>query len=161
MHLKHATTSSTISFPLDPSPSDDYGDDEVLVECAGASTTSAGSWSLGTIRARHLPLVSNWLTEILNSKSLDPQKKAKPRARYLLVHLPRGDPGRSLNVYGGPDQKPFSEDVSLQRDGLASPFKFQRVDIIEADKIAFQDVCPINVLSMQSFRNLQERMMSR
>ena len=149
-----------IKFPLTPSE-DDYAEGFVHVECAGASTTSAGSWSLGTIQARQLPAVSKWLTNTLNEDEFDSQKKKKPKARYLLVHLPYENPGRDLSVYGGPDQRPFSEDIAAQRSGLASPFKFKKINITKTDRIAFQDVCPINILSMKSFRDLQKKMLKK
>ncbi|GMH82471.1 hypothetical protein TL16_g09269 [Triparma laevis f. inornata] len=151
-------SSDKLTFPLNPTE-DDLAS-KVAVECGGASTTSAGSWHLGVVKnCRSLRLASKWLNEILNSAEVDRPKRNKPKANYLLVMFDEESTGRDLSRYAGPTQMPFDEDVDKQRLGKASPFKFQKVPITKDDRIAFQDVAPINLLSMVSFRDLQENLL--
>ncbi|GMH92266.1 hypothetical protein TrVE_jg7540 [Triparma verrucosa] len=154
--------SNTVTFSLNPSPNE-LAPKAIAVECGGASTTSAGSWHLGVVEnCRSLRAPSAWLNEILNSELVDRPKRSKPLGEYHLVMFSTTESaGRDLSRYAGPFQMPFSEDVEKQRIGEASPFKFQKVPVVKDDKIAFQDVAPINLLSLVSFRDLQENILKQ
>ena len=57
--------------------------DEVVVQCGAKSTTSAGSWQLGTMVGRSANAdVNQWLSQHLNAS--DESKQNKPEAQYAL-----------------------------------------------------------------------------
>ena len=51
---------------------------------------------------------------------------SKPKANFRLV---RASAERKLAKYAGPTQAPFSEDISKQRTGDASPFQMSKVPV--------------------------------
>jgi hypothetical protein len=104
------------------------------VECGGASTTSAGAWHLGLLRGwDEGDAASAWLSRVLNADVIktNAQKKeaSAPPAKVAEFRLVRAAGVRALATYAGPTQVPFSEDVSQQRLGAASPFKMQHVPV--------------------------------
>lgn len=167
----------------------------VEVECAGASTTSAGAWHLGTLAAADAGSeASEWLTAYLNA--VDEAKASKPPAlcerrpptirpphapwwgpwgrRVCLTpllerpyapsprtpadRLVRAAAFRSLARYAGPAQAPFSTDVSAQREGKASPFRMDGVNVRSHDGTHFHDVAPVHLVSTASFEDVKAKM---
>jgi uncharacterized protein YcbX len=124
----------------------------VVVECGGASTTSAGSWHLGLLEGADAggAAASEWLTTYLNQADKD--KRAKPHATFLLV---RAESVRKMATYMGPAQVPFSTDTDAQRLGEASPFRMQDVPARANDGVMFHDVAPLHVASTASLEHLR------
>jgi uncharacterized protein YcbX len=128
---------------------------EIQIECSGRSTTSAGSWHLGCLRSIDRgDLVSAWLSAHLNSVEVDPSKKSKAPSVYRLV---QSTAARSMAKYAGPKQVPFSEDVDAQAKGVASPFKMQKVNVRDNDKVRFADFAGLNVSNLASFEDLKDK----
>ena len=126
----------------------------IQVECGGASTTSAGAWHLGLLDGSDAgDAASEWLSQYLNRA--DSAKASKPEARFRLL---RATTVRSLARYAGPEQVPFSSDVALQREGKASPFQMQGVNVKPSDGFLFHDVAPLHVASAASFAQLRAKM---
>jgi uncharacterized protein YcbX len=127
----------------------------IMVECGGASTTSAGSWHLGLLPGDDEgPAAAAWLSKYLNDPA-NGDKTSKPPADYRLVRS-RGH--RDLARYAGPSQAPFSPDVARQRTGDASPFRMARVPVAPSDGLMFADVAPLHLASAASFADLQSKM---
>jgi len=106
------------------------------VECGGASTTSAGAWHLGLLQGwDEGDAASAWLSRVLNADVVAANAKKEEASnspalvKLAEFRLVRAAGVRALATYAGPKQVPFSDDVSLQRLGAASPFKMQRVPV--------------------------------
>jgi hypothetical protein len=80
------------------------GNDTLVVECSGASTTASGGWSLGQMVGKDAgEHATEWLTEYLNTVA--PSNLAKrDRATYVLVRSVAGDV-RTMADWAGPAQK--------------------------------------------------------
>lgn len=121
--------STSMSLPLDEAAYMQNAD--VTVECGAKSTTSAGQWQLGTMKAKMANAdVNAWLSDHLNA--VDVGKSTKPPAQYALV---RSISTRRMHCYCGPSQVPFSDNIELQRSGEGSPFKMQSVNIHADDQV--------------------------
>jgi uncharacterized protein YcbX len=128
----------------------------ITIECGAKSTTSSGSWQLGTMDSRcGDDEINAWLTKYLNEA--DGNKKKKPTTRYALVRS-MSNTVRYMCRYCGPDQVPFSEDVAKQRTLEGSPFKMQTVDIHPEDKVRFSDFSAFLLTSERSLANLASTM---
>ena len=137
-----------VSVPLDASTYESA--DDITIECGSASTTSAGSWQLGTMAGKVCNAkVNAWLSDYLND--VDAAKRKKPRAQFALV---KAIGERFLARYAGPTQAPFSNDIKKQRTFEASPFKMQRVPIIPEDACQFADFGPFLLTSAASLSDL-------
>ena len=153
-----------VKFPI--TLNQEEGPPEILVECAGASTTSSaedGAWHLGHVKCREqMKNVSEWLSEILNDIDSSHKAKKKERTVYKLMRcVDDHSESRLVSNWAGPSSKPFSADVSKQRNNDASPFKFSHLKVNTSDRITFQDAFPVNILNMASFRSLQADLRER
>lgn len=132
------------------------GNENIVVECGGMSTTSAGGWHLGLQRARSAGVeAEQWLTQYLNSPEAGSKNKAP--GRYVLVRSMSPDI-RKCARYAGASQKPFSAEIKLQRVGDASPFNFQSLDVSASDAVRFQDMAPLHLASESSLLDLSKKM---
>jgi len=131
-----------------PCDEEGYSDGEqIMVECGSKSTTSSGSWQLGTMPARLASNeVNDWLTKHLNDAN--PKKAA---ARYALVRSMTGNT-RLMHKYCGPRQAPYSSELSQQRTLQGSPFKMQGVNVHDADEVRFSDFSPCHLASVELFK---------
>lgn len=129
------------------------GNEDVIVECGGMSTTSDGGWSLGFQTGKSAgPAAEKWFSDYLNTVPSD-----HPNGRYLLVRSLQSNV-RRLDRYLGPSQVPFSASMQAQRDGFGSPFKFQRLTVTAEDSIRFQDMAPVHLANQASLDDLTQCM---
>jgi uncharacterized protein YcbX/thiol-disulfide isomerase/thioredoxin len=135
-----------------PVAEDSYANEEdVTVECGGMSTTSDGGWHLGMLRGKHAGFeAAQWFSEFLNSS---PERGSKSPGSYVLVRSMTSQV-RKVSKFAGPSQVPFSDSMTLQREGKASPFKMQRLNVQDHDGIRFQDMAPLHLASEDSLRAL-------
>jgi hypothetical protein len=124
LHL-NAPDMPMIAVPVEESA---YEENEpITIECGAKSTTSSGSWQLGTMEGRcATDEVNEWLTTYLNK--VDKNKKTKPTTRYALVRSMSASV-RYMHRYCGPTQVEYSGDVAKQRTLEGSPFKMQKVNV--------------------------------
>jgi uncharacterized protein YcbX len=128
---------------------------DVFVECAGTSTTSDGGWHLGVQRGKIASQeVNEWLNRYLNSDNVP---SSKPPGNYVLVRSLSSEV-RKVHGYAGKNQQPFSTSLQLQRDGKASPFKFQKLNVTASDGVKFQDMAPLHLASTASLSDLAAKM---
>jgi len=66
--------------------------------------------------------------------------------------------GRYCSKYAGALQLPFSDDVSAQKAGKASPFNMTKVPVLENDRVNFADSFPFLVTSVDSLNVLRDAM---
>ena len=75
---------------------------QVLVECAGRSTTSNGGWSMGVLPGWNCgDEVTRWLSVYLNDTEKSTGRRSKPLATYVLVRACSKDAARHLSTYAG------------------------------------------------------------
>ena len=142
-----------IHVPIDEKSYEKQAD--VLVECAGKSTTSRGGWSLGVLPGKYI--YSALLSSYLNGAEMSGRRKL-PKSQYVLVRALSSSAARTLSTYAGPVQAPYSPDLSKQREGHGSPFRMQDVNVKPTDRLYFQDMAPCNLASLDSLRALSQEM---
>ena len=72
---------------------------QVLVECAGRSTTSNGGWSMGVLPGWNCgDEVTRWLSVYLNDTEKSTGRRSKPLATYVLVRACSKDAARHLST---------------------------------------------------------------
>jgi len=144
----------TLKVPLKESAYRDHED--FCVSCSGMSTTSDGGWSLGHMDAKNCgPKASDWFTQYVRNVC-EPKNEKTQSTRFTLV---RSVSTRCVSKYAGPRQLPFSESLSEQRKGTASPFRMQKVPILENDRVRFHDSMPFLLCSEDSLELLTDRML--
>ena len=129
-----------------PLEEENYRDaDDVTVVCSGESTTSAGSWSLGSMKSKLVGRGSaDWLTSYLNTVAPTTLAKRNP-ARYVLVRSMAGGQ-RDMTKYAGP----------TQRDD--SPFQMQKLPVIKGDRVRYHDFAPFLLVARESIKDLSAKM---
>ena len=132
---------------------------QVLVECAGRSTTSNGGWSLGVLPGWYCgDEATRWLSGYLNDTEKSTGKRSKPLATYVLVRACSRDAARRVSTYAGPNQMPFNSNVDLQKEGKASPFRMRDVPVSANDRVFYSDFAPLNIASLNSLNLLRDEM---
>eukprot|EP00943_MAST-04B_sp_MAST-4B-sp1_P005799 g5799.t1 len=73
---------------------------QVLVECAGRSTTSNGGWSMGVLPGWNCgDEITRWLSVYLNDSEKSSGRRSKPLATFMLVRACSKDAASKFRFY--------------------------------------------------------------